>query len=183
MNCRLKCSCCGSRMFYKIDTFADDRKRERDINGRATCRRGVFNYQYYSTAKTGIKIEIKSTLETYICQNCGHVEFVAQQLVDKIKKDELYFKDKVSILNAELKAACERLDKFRDERYLSFEDFKKIYNKENNSEPVSLWYDYNDRMKGIRTEIEYLTNRIVDIQKEISDYTAYLECVSEIRFK
>lgn len=177
------CSCCGSNKFFKIDPFADERKRERDIGGKSTCRRGLFNYQYSQSIKTGIKIEITTLIDAYICQKCGHVDFNAKALVDKIKKDEKYFKDKIKSLKAELKVAVERLKTFKKESELTFEEFEKTYNKENNSEPISLRYDYNSRIKGIKTEISYLSLRIIQIDKEINDYTSYLEVVSEIKFK
>lgn len=177
MKAKFKCSCCESTKFFYIDPFADDRKRERDIGGRATCRRGVFNYQYSSTVKTGIKMDINTQAEAYICQNCGHVEFFATKLLDKIKKDEKTFKTKIKTLKAELKLAKERIMKLIKERdNLHTEFFGDDCSKYDHR-------DYIDRRKGLNNDIMYLAVRIDEIEKAINDYTSYLKCVSEIRFK
>ncbi len=183
MKIQIKCSICNSTKLYRIDSFSDDRKRERDIGGRATCRRGVFNYQYSSTVKTGIKMDINTLVDTYICQKCGHVEFYGIRLLEKIEKDKEIFKEKIKTLKTELKVIDERIEQFRKEKNLSYEEFVKTNIGKYDPSIKDYYTEYNDRYKGYRTDIRYLLIKKQDIENAINDYESYLKVVSEIRFK
>ena len=192
MKFKFKCSCCGSNKSYKIETFSDDRKRERDIGGRATSKRGIFNYLLSSSGKTNAKIEITTQVDSYVCTSCGHIEFYATNLVDKIKRDESYFKDKVKVLKAQLKISKDNIKMFEREydevyfKYINSPCYNKDEEKDNYSDQIALMkqhHEFNDHLKGIKNEIEYEKQRIIDINKELADYTTYLSNVCDIKFR
>lgn len=189
MPIKFRCNVCGSNECYKIDTFSDDRKRYGEVAGRFTNKRGIFSYNYSTTnGKVGLKMEISSAIDSYVCKNCGHVEFYANQLINKINNDEQFYKDKVKVLEAQLKVAQENIEKFRKEYSDTLDERSKIKYKNDMDSTERVQYeskksDYSDRLKAILVEIEYEKFKVKETEMLIKEYKFFLENVFNVVFR
>ncbi len=99
----MKCSQCGRTSFIKIDflnSASIDRERQKEIQQPGAWKRGVknpdypfnpvdetaqvFGYQFFHHGDDDAEMRIVGSCDCYICENCGHIELFAPDLVDKI---------------------------------------------------------------------------------------------------
>ncbi len=186
MKFKFKCNVCGSTDCYKIDTFSDEKKYYGDVNGKVTNKRGIFNYRYSASGRVGLRMEISSTVESYVCMNCGHVEFYANELVDKIGHDAMYYKDKISVLLAQIEVAKKNIIKFKEEYNIVSAEYD-IFKIENDGIDRIQYENrascFKDKLTSITYEIEYEQQRIINTEKLIKQYNYFLENVCNITFR
>lgn len=191
MSFKFKCNVCGSTECYKIDTFSDEKRRYGEVAGKYTNKRGIFNYSYSATGRsgTGIRMEISSNIDSYVCKRCGHIEFYANQLLNKIEKDEAYYSDKVDILLAQLEIAKRNVELFTKEYNdvsNEYYRFRQVYETNKNYDRTSYEMkisNYKDRLNHISVEIGYEKQKILDTEKLLEEYKYFLKNVNEIVFR
>jgi hypothetical protein len=184
-----KCSVCGSDKCYKIDAFSNNRKRYGEVAGKATNKRGIFNYQYSTTKQVGINVEISTNIDSYVCKECGHIEFYANDLLTKVEKDEQYYTDKVKVLDAELNVAKDNINRFTEDYKAALDEYNLyMFNNPYDGCKNEISYqlrvnDFNDKLRSIRTEIEYETLKIDKLEKLLADYNYLLDNVFNIKLR
>ena len=184
---KMKCSVCGATVLYKIDTFSNERSRYGLVAGKYTNKRGVFNYRYSTSGKVGLQMEISTSIDSYVCKCCGHIEFYGRELLNKIETDESYYNDKVKVLKAELEVAKENKIRFMNDYEIAKRDYAN-FRMENDysmdsTERIQFENkksDFNDKLKAIKLEIDYEEYKINDIEKLIKEYEFFLENVFNI---
>ena len=184
---KFKCNVCGSTDCYKIDTFSDDKKHYGDVAGKVTNKRSIFNYRYSTSGgRVGLRMEISSQTETYICKSCGHVEFYANDLLNKIDHDEKYYKEKVSILLSQIEVAKRNIIKFKEDYSMISAEYD-IFMIENEGIDRIQYENrasrFTDRLKAISTEIAYEEQRIINTEKLIKEYSYFLDNVCNVTFR
>ena len=184
---KIKCSVCGSNELCKIDTFSNEKTRYGLVAGKFTNKRGMFNYKYSTSGRVGLQMEISTTIDSYVCKNCGHIDFYGRDLLNKIESDETYYKDKVKVLEAELEVAKQNKIKFINDYEIAKKEYAnfRMQNDYQMDSTERIHFenkksDFNDKLKAIKLEIDYEEYKINDIEKLIKEYEFFLENVFNI---
>ena len=136
----MKCSQCGGTKFIKKDFLRKAKTLDKKDSGffsevnivDETAQ--VFGYQIFVHGDAYGDMRIVGNCDTYVCEECGHVELFAKEFVDKVKT-----KEKVDAEIAAKKAAEDAIyvnsyneaKEFYEKSKKKIEEFKSKINDDN----------------------------------------------------